>query len=129
MEKKEIVFLVSLFIAFSLLLYFIGTSITGYVVQSMYCEDGICKEFCKFNSDCSGKEICCQLGDFGVCEELSACESPYSFQPKMELQLKKTPNIENPANITQGKIVLYLVTGFLVVLIGAIYFLGEKEKN
>ena len=129
MEKREVVFLVLLFVTFTTLLYFLGTSITGYVVQSMYCNNGVCKEFCMFNSDCVGNEICCEIGDFGVCEDRSICEKPYSFQPDVEIDLRKMPNLESPTNITPGKILIYIVSGFLVVLIGAFYFLGKKYKK
>ena len=131
MEKREVVFLVLLFVTFATLLYFLGTSITGHVVQSMYCEKGVCKEFCRFDSDCIGREeICCQKGDFGVCELLSLCEKPYIFQPEIvDMNFEsKTPYLESPTTVIKSKIIIYVVLILLATLIGIIYFSKRKKK-
>ena len=57
MKKRDIFFLLAFVISLGTIFYFLGTSITGYAVHEKYCENGVCKEFCKSNFDCKGNEI------------------------------------------------------------------------
>ena len=68
MHKKELIFTIAFTLSLMSIIYFLGSSITGHVVQTMYCEDGICDEFCKYNKDCTNEgEVCCDVEGFGVC--------------------------------------------------------------
>jgi len=127
MDRRDwtftLVFIVSLLIS----LYFLGASITGRLVQSMYCEDGVCKEFCRFNTDCSGDEMCCDYGGFGVCEQALACAEAYQLQP--EVDIENLPMLESPAPVRKGNILLYSIITLLILLIGFLYFMGRKRES
>ncbi|KYK26750.1 hypothetical protein AYK26_04725 [Euryarchaeota archaeon SM23-78] len=125
MDRDEFAFSSILFLALVLLLYFIGSSITGLTIQTMYCEEGVCKEFCDFLPDCNDKtKICCDKGGFGVCEDPINCEKSYEFSPEADMQFDisiKQPILESPAHIDNSRIGL---TIFLIVLVGILLGVG-----
>lgn len=127
MDKRELLFTVVFVFSLTILLYYLGSSITGFATQSMYCEDGTCKEFCKFNSDCTAAdEFCCQKEDFGICESSSVCKKQYTFHPE-EVDIESMSPLEKPAP-TKGRIAFYSVLVALTVFIGVIYFLKRKRR-
>ena len=83
MEKKDLIFRFVLIILLIAPFYFLGSSITGFVTQTMHCEDGGCNEYCRFNSDCF-EGVCCDKGSFGVCG--SSCEE-YKFEEGFDMAL------------------------------------------
>jgi len=128
MHAKDLTFTVIFVTTLVVLLYFLGVSITGYVAQSMYCEKGICREFCRFDSDCiNGKETCCQKDDFGVCEVSSICEKPYVFQPESVDIESIEPITDIPSPVTKGKLGIYSLLFVLAIIIAIIYFSKRRR--
>ena len=126
MKRRDLVFTVVLLSTLGILLYFWGASITGYISHSMYCYDGLCKEFCRFDTDCLVMgEVCCERGDFGVCEEKALCDTPFKYEPQAPFGTKIS-HMEMPSRGKTNWVFPILI--ILVVLIGAVY-LFERETS
>ncbi len=96
MHKKDILFVTIFFIALSSILYFTGTAITGYVVQSISCQEGVCQELCSYHTDCIDEDmVCCEEGDISVCRAIQECVKHYA---------NYSSNLENPDDFTKQKI-------------------------
>jgi len=125
--------LVSLsFIALAAVIYLVGISITGAISESMYCEEGVCKKLCNFDTDCSSSNICCTKGDFGVCDSLESCEA---FVSALEDNyVGETVEIggareESPADLNMKYLVpVYIILVALLLLFTLYYFLKGKKK-
>lgn len=128
MRKSERIFVFVFFISLAVLLFCLGISITGYFIQTMYCEQGTCKEFCRFNSDCSADEICCDKIDFGVCEDTSICEKEYIFEPEPELDIDELPAMEKPTPL-KNNILIYSSMTLIIIVLGIIYFFERKKSK
>ncbi|MBN2422423.1 hypothetical protein JXB41_04295 [Candidatus Woesearchaeota archaeon] len=129
MENKD-KFYVFIFIGlFSIILIYMGSSITGWLIQSMYCNDEGCTNFCRINQDCSIDEVCCQAENTGICKLKTECTQLYkpSFESGVEIDVDiNAPVVEQPGKITEPWI--YLVLIMLVLAIGIVCFLRKKKK-
>jgi len=117
MDKNK-VFLVSFLATLTLLTYFLGSSITGQVTKTSYCDVTGCYELCISDTDCMDNNVCCAARNFGICKE--SCTEKFVFHPETDYPV---PFIEAP---TQVNTLLY---GFLILLtlfIGAVYLLHNK---
>ena len=123
MHKQDIIFTVTFVITLMVLIYFLSGSVTGYFIQSMHCEAGVCKEFCKSNSDCGANEICCDKGNFGVCE--TTCEKEYIIQPQLDVDPGELP-MPSPG---KQAIVLYSALITIAILLGYAYFSKRKKSK
>lgn len=120
-------FAITFVVGLTLTLYFLGTSITGLMVQSMYCDQGECKEFCRFTSDCTGvDEMCCDVNGYGVCEYVLDCGKNYEFN--IESDVENLPTLEQPAPILEANIALYSGLLFIFVLIAIPFFKYKKLR-
>ncbi|MBW2981099.1 hypothetical protein KY360_06815 [Candidatus Woesearchaeota archaeon] len=124
MHKQDIIFTVTFVLALMILIYFLSGSITGHFIQSMHCEAGACRELCTSNTDCNAGEICCDKGNFGVCE--TRCEKEYVLQPGYDVAVSAFP-MHSPSK--RGAVIFYSVLTLLVIIIGAGYFLGRKKRS
>lgn len=122
MDKEDLIFTGAFIVALTLMVFFLGTSITGYFALTMHCEDGICKEMCEATTDCDAPETCCDKGNFGVCEE--TCEKEYELQPQLDIAPSQIP-MKSPTPETN--IVFYSVLAVLIIVIGAAYFSKRKK--
>ncbi|MFC2135881.1 hypothetical protein ACFLTH_14795 [Bacteroidota bacterium] len=124
MKDEDLAF--TLVFAFSLvfLLFLLGNSVTGYLVQTMYCEDGVCKELCSSDSDC-GAEICCDLGGFGACD--TSCKKRFILSPEIEtnFDINNLPHIESPSSTNNIK--AYLAIMLIVLALGILYFVKGRK--
>ena len=93
MEKRERLFVYSFVYTLGILIFFLGSSITGKVVQTSYCDGLNCYDYCKTNSDCSLNEVCCQEQNFGICK--TNCEQEFVFTPELDVQYP-FPELEQP---------------------------------
>lgn len=113
-------------IALTLTLYFLGTSITGLVVQSMHCDQGKCAEFCRYTSDCAGiDEMCCDISGYGVCTYVLDCGKNYVFSIDSDIQ--SLPTLESPAQVLKTNIAIYVVLLFGILVFGFLYLKGRKH--
>ena len=127
MTRNDILLIVLFAVSASLLVYALGATITGYFMKTMYCDGEMCKDYCRFNSGCSGDEVCCDMQGFGVCRSASECEKEYVFRPQddvsseqMEVILQKpSPEYTKDAFIFTALLVL------LIIIIALRY--SEKE--
>jgi hypothetical protein len=94
----------------------------------MNCYDGVCKELCRFDTDCSDiKMVCCDAGSFGFYEDSLICDGKYEL--KLESDVSGLPEIQEPASVNQPKIVLFSVLFVLVLFIGITYFVVKRKHN
>ncbi len=125
MHTKEAFFISLFVIALSLTLYFLGGSVTGLVVQTMYCE-GDCQEFCKFNTDCAPNQVCCDKSGFGVCMASSDCDKQYEYVIDIpDFESVKTPNLEKPA--ATPNVPLFTFLSLVLIAIGIIYYVSKHK--
>ncbi len=117
MEKQDKTFIITFLLTLTLLVFLLRGTITGHVVQTSYCDDTDCYEFCTKESDCGFTEKCCQERDFGICKE--DCEKEYVFSP--EINMDSLPRLEQPAQVKSNNI-LYLFLIFVTLIIGGSYF-------
>jgi hypothetical protein len=111
-----------------LTLYFLGTSITGFMVQSMYCDQGECREFCIYETDCTKlDEMCCDINGYGVCTHVSDCSKNYEFS--IESDVENLPTLETPAPVLKSNMALYGIIFGLLLMIGYIYFVSRKHSK
>ena len=136
MIRKDLPFSSLFFLTMILLVYFLGASITGNVVQSMYCEEDECKELCNYISDCSDiTRICCDKGGFGVCEEPLLCEKSFELSPTAETEFDinydiKELSLQKPGQIKKSKSYLIIVgLLFLAILLGVLYSYKTYKKK
>ena len=129
MNQRDLMFVLGFAISLVILVYFLGTSIIGYVTQSMYCDEEGCKEFCRFNTDCINPQVCCQKDDFGVCG--SSCTDEYKFQPNLDdVDLESvTSYVGGSAGVTESKIYLYAVLIILAAIVGIKCFYSGKKTS
>lgn len=126
MPDKELIFLVSFIAAFLASFFFIGGTITGLVTQTMYCEEGECKEFCRFDSDCIGNEVCCNRYGSGVCEASGKCEQLFILDLDKDFEPVDTvPDYDKIAQTNSLGVMLFTFIGLLVVLLGYVYYNKE----
>ena len=83
MKHQDIKFLIVFLGTLGFLFFALDSSITGKVVQTSFCDDSGCYDFCKTQSDCS-VGVCCQEQDFGICKQ--DCEQEFVFNPNMETE-------------------------------------------
>ncbi len=124
MDNQDLIFTGAFIVALTLMVYFLGTSITGFFALTMHCEEGVCNEICRATTDCDAPELCCDKGNFGVCEERAACEKEYILQPELEVDLKEIPL---PSPTEKTNIIFYSVLAALIIVIGAAYFSKRKK--
>ncbi len=124
MEKQNRLFIYAFVYTLGVLLFFLGSSITGNVVQTGYCDDTRCYDYCKTNSDCSLNEVCCQEKDFGICK--TECEAEFVFQPDVDVQYP-LPELEQP--LRPDYTLLYVFLLILTAVIGGLYFLAGKKVH
>jgi len=133
MEKKEVVFSVAFVGCLGVLLFFLGSSITGLITQTMFCENGVCRKLCRTDYDCVRNELCCNHGGIGVCEELEDCAEPYVLQPDVEVdttQMMNRPAVEQPSSARQSNTVVLFVLIALAITIGLFYlFMSSNHKT
>lgn len=122
MEKRERLFVYSFVYTLGILIFFLGSSITGKVVQTGYCDGLNCYEYCKTKSDCSLNEICCSEQNFGICK--TDCEKEFVFTPEMDVQYP-FPELEQP--LRSDNTLLYVFLLILTAIIGGLYFLAGKK--
>ena len=124
MDKQNFLFTVVLILGVGFLLYVFGAAITGNIVQSMYCQDGICKEFCKFNTDCIQGESCCMNDGFGVCEERSNCILEYevSTEPNTDFEYER----KSPSNYPM---IFPILTVILLAVVTVWYISTRKQPK
>ena len=128
MDNRDWIFTITFIVSLALSLYFLGSSITGFVVQSMHCPGSICKELCRFNTDCTGtNEICCDIGGFGVCEKVSECEEEYLLQ--LEADVENLPKVESPTPVQKSNVMIHTIVTLLILLVGLLDFLGRKHSK
>ncbi|MBT4648003.1 hypothetical protein HN827_05845 [archaeon] len=126
MERKDIIFLITFSLALASSIFYLGNSITGNVVQSQFCENGICNDFCRFDSDCNTNSICCNVKDNGVCTSQDSCQEKFIFETDTELDLNMNPPItESPSIFTSFHIGVFITTTILITLIGFLYFINR----
>ncbi|MFH1396642.1 MAG: hypothetical protein ABIG93_04555 [archaeon] len=118
--------------AIAAVVYLLGASIIGAVTQTMYCEDGFCKKFCNFDTDCSSDNVCCAKGNFGVCDSADGCEA-YALAPKGDyvgeaVELGSV-RLESPGDVKMKYLipVYVLLIAFLLAFV-LYYFLSHKKK-
>ncbi|MBS1267209.1 MAG: hypothetical protein MAG795_01181 [Candidatus Woesearchaeota archaeon] len=127
MQRKEAVFVSLFIITLSITLYFLGSSVTGRVVQTMHC-DGDCQEFCKFNTDCAPDQVCCDKKGFGVCAHKKDCSKEYEYYVNVpDVGDFKTPNIEKPAR--SPNIPLLIALCLTIIAIGIIYHKAKQNHK
>ncbi len=124
MEKRERLFAYSFVYTLGMLFFFLGSSITGNVVQTGYCDDLNCYDYCKTNSDCSLNEACCQEQNFGICK--TECENEFVFTPEIDVQYP-FPELEQP--LKPDNTLLYVFLLILTATIGGLYFLAGKKVH
>jgi len=129
MKRHDIAFIVLFVMTLSLSIYSLGVSITGHVIQTKFCDQDDCKDFCRSNSDClTIGEMCCKKGDIGVCEDQTVCEERYIFEPDMDLDFETlTPEMQQPGQIGKAQISLFSIVIGIALIILFIYF-WEKKK-
>jgi len=116
----------------AIILYLLGSSITGYISQSMHCEDGICYRFCDSNEACPQSKVCCDNGGFGVCK--GTCDTEYLFTPEIEQDIRVTTNferqpvVEEPAPQLGNIVMLLMVILGLILLIGLVYYINHSKS-
>ncbi|NQU98493.1 hypothetical protein HQ533_03430 [Candidatus Woesearchaeota archaeon] len=125
MKEREIAFLFVFIVGLTGLIYFLGASITGHVVQSMYCGDGECKELCDSDVDCF-TGVCCDVGGYGICED--SCDKAYKLIPKIDanIDIENMPLVESPARVKSSRVIGY-VGGLVIVLAFLTIFLHRKK--
>jgi len=121
MEKTDLKFVVLFIATLGFLFFALGTSITGNVVQTAYCNEKGCFDFCKTNSDCIiGR--CCEEKTFGICKQ--ECDQEFVLTPDIDV-VYPLPYTELPQKT--GNPLLYSSLIFLTLLIGTLYFLAGKK--
>ncbi|MFH1317008.1 MAG: hypothetical protein ABII01_05810 [Candidatus Woesearchaeota archaeon] len=135
-EKKDIMIIGIFILSILASVYFLSSSITGYVVQTMYCDEQDCDELCNTDSDCSiSDEVCCDQNGFGVCKEKSSCQKRHVIKADIDVRSIFTkPVIENPKQVNKRNIPIYsMLLGLMIlVFIFYIYFRYsnlKKQKN
>jgi len=129
MENTEALFIFSFVVALTGLVWLVGAAITGFVTQSMYCDEGACFELCRSDADCRGEAgQCCLEGEVAVCKAAGDCAAPYAFEPRADVDLSEvdvrisvgdSPRTERPA--PAGRAALYASLILLVFALGLMY--------
>ena len=129
MEKRDWLFILAFVISFFGLMYFIGGSVTGYMVKTSFCDEDGCKEICRFDYDCTSKgEVCCKQREYGICETPSNCKSMFSQKPELDSDIKaefNKPGIEEPAFLGT-EVFVYAILATIILMLTAIYFNQKK---
>ncbi len=127
MERKDIAFICLFVVCIGVMLYYLGTSITGYAVQSMYCENGICQDLCRSDLDCFFEdEMCCLEDGIGVCRLSSECGQAYSKDSGMLTAAATFPIYKTPHSANMWKIAVNSVILFTIIAIGLAYLYRRK---
>jgi hypothetical protein len=118
---KDRLFLATFVSTLAILVFFLGSSIIGYVFysSSLYCEGGLCKGFCHYDEDCFGGEVCCSKLDFGVCTPAAECELSLEMANGGD---EKMPGIETPAGGSSNHAAIFSVLILAAMILGAIHF-------
>lgn len=124
MDKQELAVVIGFVIALTVMTFFLGNSIIGYFGLSMHCEDGTCNEICAATTDCDAPELCCDKGNFGICE--TECENEYILQPEFDIGASEFP-MQSPSG--KQAILLYSVLITIVIIIGYAYFAKKKKTK
>jgi hypothetical protein len=137
-QHPEVLFIGTLLAAIIASLFFLGGSITGYVTQTMYCdENGDCNDFCDSDYDCDeyGK-ICCEISGQGICYAEEACVDRYNLFH--ERQSKIPDYYKNPIQTAQERahvgIAFFSIMTFMIIVVAIVFFfnshhLHPKKKN
>ena len=124
MDRNDIILIVVFISLVGGLVYLLGASLTGFVTQTMYCEDGKCSKFCKFDHECMDDSlICCYEQGAGVCREKSECRKAFTYNPE------RPSAVEMPTPVSKFRILIFMVTLLAVLIAGPIYFLKRKGKK
>jgi hypothetical protein len=132
MEKQDWLFASAFMISFLAMLYLLGSSITGYVTQTQFCDDGICTDFCRFNADCNYPyDVCCDEGGFGVCRPSALCGSLYMFSvaSEGEIDMDNLPEVERPASFSYVTPLLLLFLLMAMLVIAILYYMGRSKRK
>ncbi len=121
MKQKQIITILSIVFLITII-YFLGSNITGYLLQTMYCEDGVCHEICRYQADCENpEEICCAQDNFAICKESNLCEQEYTYQPVEQdtSTLQQSPSTLNT--------IIYIILT-IAVIATIIFYYKRKTK-
>ncbi len=124
--QKELIFTVTFFFVLGAVGIFLGSTITGFT--TMHCEDGVCKETCRFDTDCDSGEVCCDKGlSQGVCEQ--KCVKRFEYKPTAQdpsaVDYQVHPAYESPASTNHT---MFFVGLLVVVIIAGVIYHKIKSK-
>jgi len=111
---KEKAFAMCFVVSLMVSLFLLGSSITGYITGTMYCENGKCHEQCRFDSDCAAG-LCCDGGTSGYCIDI--CENPYVLSPGESAE----PFTDSPKSF--GTIALLFGIVAAIIALGLIFYM------
>jgi len=116
-------------LTFMVTLYFLGSSITGYISQSMHCEDGFCYRMCNSDSDCTTNKGCCDNGGYGICK--SECDSTYYMNPMpdLDVEVEISPHSESPAPQVGNQIMLFLILLGAILIVSIVYYVNHHKRS
>jgi len=124
MKDQETLFIVAFICTAALVLYFYGSTITGYASKTMYCTADRCYDTCNTNSDCDSA-LCCQKFDFGIC--MVSCEEEYRISPPESFDIDiSRPVMEQPRTVV-GKTAVYPIILGLMIFLGIIYLILKRK--
>jgi len=124
MDPRDLVFPIVFVICLGVTAYFLGSSITGSVIETMHCDTNGCAPFCKTNFDClDSNTACCQEKDFGICKPVKECEQAY--QPTLYAE-DKPLHLEQATPVAKNYTWLYATIIMIVVALAVGYFWTKR---
>ncbi|MBU0980781.1 MAG: hypothetical protein KJ709_08310 [Nanoarchaeota archaeon] len=121
MKSQRLVFLVVFISVLFLVTFFFTSSITGMVIQTMYCDNDECREFCSSDADCDPGQACCDNNGYGVCGD--GCETLFTA----EAELESIPEVETPGTVTYPLLWLYISLIAITLMIGIVFLLSDRK--
>jgi hypothetical protein len=123
MHRDELMLVAFIAICSGVLIYSLGASVTGYVIQTTYCKEGWCNDYCRFDPDCSTGQVCCEMQNFGVCAPSAECAVKHDFQPQVDISTGQMKDIlEKPASDYKKEITMVTTLLFALSIVVAFYY-------
>ncbi len=130
MEHNNLLFSTTFLITLSVLLFFLGTSDTGMFSATEQCEHGICRQTCRFDSDCEAGQACCDSDGTGVCESYLPCDKPYKYDVESDIRsdYREVKNhLDSPGFVIDDEKSLYLALLIVAVLFAIFYIINQRS--
>ncbi len=127
MKNTEGILLISIALFVLAGAIFLEGTITGKISQSMHCDDDDCYTLCRSDAECPEASRCCEKDGLGVCQTQDECNTLFSPDLDINVDLDNQPNVESPSQIVSPLTYLLLIS-IAGTILALIYLENKKTK-